>query len=39
VLNEAMAESHTLYAGVPARAVKKLSADTGYFTRARGFVE
>jgi acetyltransferase-like isoleucine patch superfamily enzyme len=39
VLNEALTESHTLYAGVPARAVKKLPADTGYFTRPRGFVE
>jgi UDP-3-O-[3-hydroxymyristoyl] glucosamine N-acyltransferase len=39
VLNQAMTESHTLYAGVPARAVKKLPTNTGYFNRERGFVE
>jgi acetyltransferase-like isoleucine patch superfamily enzyme len=39
VLNEAMTEGHTLYAGVPARAVKKMPVDSAYFTRQRGFVE
>ena len=39
VLAHPVAETHTLYAGVPARAVKKLPADWKYFTRAAGFVE
>ena len=39
VLNQPVSESHTLYAGVPAHAVKKLPADSGYFNRPRGFVE
>ncbi len=39
VLANPVEETYTLYAGVPARAVKKLPADWKYFTRARGFVE
>lgn len=39
VLAGPVAETHTLYAGVPARAVKKLPADWKYFSRSRGFVE
>jgi serine acetyltransferase len=39
VLNQPLLETHTLYAGVPARSVKKLSTDLGYFTRQRGFVD
>jgi len=39
VLAHAVEETHTLYAGVPARAVKKLPADWKYFTRSQGFVE
>jgi len=39
VLPHPVAEKHTLYAGVPARAVKKLPAEWNYFTRAKGFVE
>jgi acetyltransferase-like isoleucine patch superfamily enzyme len=39
VLNQVLLETHTLYAGVPARALKKLSTDLGYFTRLRGFVD
>jgi len=39
VLPNPVNETHTLYAGVPAHAVKKLPADLAYFTRQRGFVE
>lgn len=39
VLANPVEETHTLYAGVPARAVKKLPADWKYFTRQAGFVE
>lgn len=39
VLPHPVAETHTLYAGVPAHAVKQLPADWKYFTRAQGFVE
>jgi acetyltransferase-like isoleucine patch superfamily enzyme len=39
VLNQVLKETHTLYAGVPARAVKKFPTDLGYFTRERGFVD
>jgi acetyltransferase-like isoleucine patch superfamily enzyme len=38
VLNKAQTETHTLYAGQPARAVKALDPQAGYFTRERGFV-
>lgn len=38
VLARPMEETYTLYAGVPARAVKKLPADWKYFTRQEGFV-
>jgi acetyltransferase-like isoleucine patch superfamily enzyme len=39
VLAGPVQETHTLYAGVPARAVKKLPTDWKYFTRPEGFVE
>ncbi|HVU37065.1 MAG TPA: acyltransferase [Opitutales bacterium] len=39
VLAGPVADPHTLYAGVPARAVKKLPADWKYFSRSSGFVE
>jgi hypothetical protein len=39
VLPRPVTETHTLYAGVPARAVKQLPTDWKYFTRAQGFVE
>ena len=39
VLTHPVEEPHTLYAGVPAQAVKKLPAEGKYFTRAQGFVE
>ena len=38
LLNKAFAETHTLYAGVPAAPVKTLPAEWKYFTRAEGFV-
>jgi hypothetical protein len=38
VLTQPLEETHTLYAGVPARAVKKLPADWEYFRRTDGFV-
>lgn len=38
VLQRAMDENYTLYGGVPAKAVKSLDADMGYFTRTTGFV-
>lgn len=38
VLNKAYTEKHYLYGGVPARAVKTLPADLGYFLRKTGFV-
>lgn len=36
LLNKRMEEPYRLYAGVPARAVKTLEPDAGYFTRTRG---
>jgi acetyltransferase-like isoleucine patch superfamily enzyme len=39
VLPHPVADTHTLYAGVPARAVKKLPPAWNYFTREKGFVE
>lgn len=39
VLNKAHTETHTLYAGQPARALKTLSPAALYFTRERGYVD
>lgn len=39
VLNKAHEETHTLYAGQPARAVKKLDPEARYFTREQGYVD
>ena len=38
LLNKPFTQTHTLYAGVPAVAVKTLPADWKYFTRTEGFV-
>ncbi len=38
LLNRSFGESHTLYGGVPARPLQKLSPDLGYFRRTEGFV-
>jgi acetyltransferase-like isoleucine patch superfamily enzyme len=38
-LARAFDETHTLYSGVPATAVKPISPDAGYFHRTRGFVD
>ncbi len=38
LLNEAFERNHCLYAGVPARLVKELPADSAYFSRTEGFV-
>lgn len=38
LLNRAYDETHNLYAGVPARPLKKLSPDLPYFARSAGFV-
>lgn len=38
LLNKSFTESHTLYGGVPARALKKLAPDLAYFHRPEGFV-
>lgn len=38
LLNKSFAESHQLYAGLPAQPVKKLSPDLQYFRRTEGFV-
>jgi acetyltransferase-like isoleucine patch superfamily enzyme len=38
LLNKAHAEPGWLYAGVPARPVKRVAADRGYFRRTSGFV-
>ncbi len=38
LLSKAFAETYTLYAGVPAKPVKKLEATIGYFVRETGFV-
>lgn len=39
VLRAAMAETDTLYAGIPARAVRLLAPDAKYFSRTVGFVD
>ncbi len=39
LLNRAYTEPYTLYGGVPARPIKPLSQETGYFLRKVGFVE
>ncbi len=39
VLNQSHAETHQLYAGTPARAVKALAHDMMYFHRPVGFVD
>lgn len=39
VLNKAHEETHTLYAGQPARAVKALDPEARYFKRERGYVD
>lgn len=38
LLNKQFTEEYTLYAGVPAKAVTTLPADTAYFHRTSGFV-
>lgn len=38
LLSKPFTETYTLYAGVPAKSVKKLSSDSGYFRRTAGFV-
>jgi len=38
LLNKAQGETHRLYAGVPARALKSLPSDLPYFRRSEGFV-
>lgn len=38
VLSRAFDQSHTLYGGVPARAIKEIAAEAAYFHRAEGFV-
>ncbi len=38
LVNKPLTETHTLYGGVPARAVQKLSPDAAYFHRTQGFV-
>jgi acetyltransferase-like isoleucine patch superfamily enzyme len=38
LLNKAHAETHRLYAGVPAKAIKELPRDLKYFVRREGFV-
>ena len=38
MLNKSYSDSYTLYGGVPARAIEKLSAEYNYFRRAEGFV-
>jgi len=39
LLNKAYQESHTLYAGVPARALKKIDSSSLYFSREQGAVD
>jgi len=39
VLNKAHTQTHTLYAGQPAEARKKLDPQAAYFHRARGFID
>ena len=38
VLTKEFWEEETLYAGVPARSARKISADAGYFKRDTGYV-
>jgi acetyltransferase-like isoleucine patch superfamily enzyme len=38
LLNKRWDEAYRLYAGVPAKPVKELSSEMGYFTRTEGFV-
>lgn len=38
LLSKAFAETYTLYAGVPARPIKRLEETWGYFVRETGFV-
>jgi len=38
LLNKKFTGTHTLYGGVPARALKQLNAGMGYFTRSVGFI-
>ena len=38
LLNKVLTETHSLYAGVPARLIKHLPHDTGYFQRETGAV-
>lgn len=39
LLERPLTDTHTLYAGVPARAIKQLPRELGYFKRPAGFVE
>ncbi len=39
LLNKPLTETHTLYGGVPAVALKKLPPNLGYFLRQEGFVD
>ena len=39
LLNCALKEQHTLYGGVPARAIKSISKDAAFFARKVGFVD
>jgi acetyltransferase-like isoleucine patch superfamily enzyme len=38
LVNKSFSDTHTLYGGVPAQAIKKLSPELKYFTRSEGFV-
>lgn len=38
LLNKSFTETHTLYGGVPARAIQQLASDLAYFHRSEGFV-
>jgi acetyltransferase-like isoleucine patch superfamily enzyme len=39
LLNKQFGEAFSLYAGSPARSVKRLSRDAAYFSRQQGFVD
>lgn len=39
VLTKKLSTSHTLYAGVPARPIKRLPQESPYFSRSAGFVD
>lgn len=39
LLREALPQTHTLYGGVPARAIKRLDTHMAYFLRERGYVD